>query len=45
VIFASGALAAPYRPQSDSEIVETLPAGTAPAADRATRALRAAVGA
>lgn len=43
VIFASGALAAPYRPQSDSEIVETLPAGTAPAADRATRALRAAV--
>ncbi|HEV7489175.1 MAG TPA: tetratricopeptide repeat protein, partial [Rhodanobacteraceae bacterium] len=37
------ATAAPYRPKSDSEIIETLPAGTAPAADRATRALRAAV--
>jgi hypothetical protein len=36
-------MAAPYRPQTDSEIVETLPAGTGPVADRATRALRAAV--
>lgn len=43
VLLAGSALAAPYRPQSDSEIVETLPAGTAPQADRATRALRAAV--
>lgn len=40
---ASHASAVPYRPQSDSEIVETLPSGSAPAADRATRALRTAV--
>ena len=40
---AGHASAAPYRPLSDSEIIETLPSGTAPAADRATRALRSAV--
>jgi len=38
-IIASSALAAPYRPHSDSEILETLPSG--PASERATRALRA----
>ena len=45
-VFASlvapcAALAAPHRPASDDEIVETLPAG-ARQSDRATRALRAA---
>jgi Tfp pilus assembly protein PilF len=43
VLAAGWISAAPYRPQSDSEIIETLPSGTAPAADRATRALRTAV--
>lgn len=37
------AAATPFRPASDNEIVETLPAGAGSAADRATRALRAAV--
>ena len=32
-----------YRPTSDSEVVETLPASAGSASDRATRALRAAV--
>jgi len=35
--------ATPYRPASDGEIVETLPASAGTPADRATRALRAAV--
>jgi tetratricopeptide (TPR) repeat protein len=35
--------ATPYRPASDNDIVETLPAGAGSAGDRATRALRAAV--
>jgi len=39
--FASVATAAPHRPASDDEIVETLPAG-ARQSDRAARALRAA---
>ena len=43
LLAGGGVVAAPYRPQTDSEIVETLPAGSGPAADRATRALRAAV--
>lgn len=42
-LFAPLAGATPYRPASDSEIVETLPAGAGSPADRATRALRAAV--
>ena len=37
------ATATPYRPASDSDVVETLPAGAGSTADRATRALRAAV--
>jgi len=37
------AAATPYRPSSDSEIVETLPVGAGSASDRATRALRSAV--
>ena len=35
--------ATPYRPASDNDIVESLPAGAGSPADRATRALRAAV--
>lgn len=42
-LVACVATATPYRPANDSEIIETLPGGTAPAADRATRALRVAV--
>jgi len=38
-LVAGSAIAAPYRPQADSEVLETLPAG--PASDRAARALRA----
>src|SRR4051812_49169147 len=37
------AAATPYVPSSDSEVVETLPGGAGPQADRAMRALRSAV--
>lgn len=41
LLTVGSALATPYRPASDDEILETLPGGPAAAADRTARALRA----